>query len=167
MCGCSLLNGVWKLDNWATRLFITFSVTLLHHIQLVPYMAAKLLLAPLSSSSSSSKIRIYQNQHHGHPWLPSYRAQLRRKASVRVSLDDPAFSASCYQTLFTLADTTGYSQASYYTSLGLFVISVPGLWSLIKRSVKSKVYMNSCFVRTYICSFSSKEKWVREVPICQ
>ncbi|XP_020245413.1 protein COFACTOR ASSEMBLY OF COMPLEX C SUBUNIT B CCB1, chloroplastic [Asparagus officinalis] len=27
----------------------------------------------------------------------------------------------------------------YYTSLGLFVISVPGLWSLIKRSVKSKV----------------------------
>lgn len=32
-----------------------------------------------------------------------------------------------------------YSPASYYTSLGLFVISVPGLWSLIKRSVKSKV----------------------------
>ncbi|KAI4375519.1 hypothetical protein MLD38_013378 [Melastoma candidum] len=39
-----------------------------------------------------------------------------------------------------LADTTaGYSLASYYTSLGLFVISVPGLWSLIKRSVKSKI----------------------------
>jgi len=35
--------------------------------------------------------------------------------------------------------TGGYSLASYYTSLGLFVISVPGLWSLIKRSVKSKV----------------------------
>ncbi|VVB04163.1 unnamed protein product [Arabis nemorensis] len=33
----------------------------------------------------------------------------------------------------------GYSLASYYTSLGLFVISVPGLWSLIKRSVKSKI----------------------------
>ncbi|CAM8949834.1 unnamed protein product [Rhodiola kirilowii] len=37
------------------------------------------------------------------------------------------------------ADTQGYSLASYYTSLGLFVISVPGLWSLIKRSVKSKI----------------------------
>ncbi|KAK1413820.1 hypothetical protein QVD17_29556 [Tagetes erecta] len=37
------------------------------------------------------------------------------------------------------ADAVGYSSASYYTSLGLFVISVPGLWSLIKRSVKSKV----------------------------
>lgn len=37
------------------------------------------------------------------------------------------------------ADSVGYSLASYYTSLGLFVISVPGLWSLIKRSVKSKV----------------------------
>jgi hypothetical protein len=35
--------------------------------------------------------------------------------------------------------TGGYSLASYYTSLGLFVISVPGLWSLIKRSVKSKI----------------------------
>lgn len=131
-----------------------------------PYMAAKLLLAPLSSFSSSN-LRIYQNQHHGHPRLPSYRAQPRRKASVHASLDDPAFSASCYRTLFTLADTAGYSQASYYTSLGLFVISVPGLWSLIKRSVKSKVYMNSCFLHTYICSLSSKEKWVREVPICQ
>ncbi|MCO5556005.1 hypothetical protein L7F22_009549 [Adiantum nelumboides] len=33
----------------------------------------------------------------------------------------------------------GYSQASYYTSLGLFIISVPGIWSLIKRSTKSKI----------------------------
>lgn len=42
--------------------------------------------------------------------------------------------------MFELADAAvGYSTASYYTSLGLFVISVPGLWSLIKRSVKSKV----------------------------
>lgn len=42
---------------------------------------------------------------------------------------------------FLLGDTldVGYSQASYYTSLGLFIISVPGLWSLIKRSVKSKI----------------------------
>lgn len=45
-----------------------------------------------------------------------------------------------HESLFLLAaDTAGYSVASYYTSLGLFVISVPGLWSLIKRSVKSKV----------------------------
>lgn len=42
--------------------------------------------------------------------------------------------------LLLMAETGGgYSLASYYTSLGLFVISVPGLWSLIKRSVKSKV----------------------------
>lgn len=38
-----------------------------------------------------------------------------------------------------LAEGPGYSQASYYTSLGLFVISVPGIWSLVKRSTKSKV----------------------------
>uniref|UniRef100_A0A1J3CBW3 Protein COFACTOR ASSEMBLY OF COMPLEX C SUBUNIT B CCB1, chloroplastic n=1 Tax=Noccaea caerulescens TaxID=107243 RepID=A0A1J3CBW3_NOCCA len=42
--------------------------------------------------------------------------------------------------LLLMAETGGgYSLASYYTSLGLFVISVPGLWSLIKRSVKSKI----------------------------
>lgn len=54
-------------------------------------------------------------------------------ALLTTSLSSPSSS------LFLLADTAGYSLASYYTSLGLFVISVPGLWSLIKRSVKSKV----------------------------
>lgn len=51
--------------------------------------------------------------------------------------------------LFFLADSFlggGYSQASYYTSLGLFVISIPGLWSLIKRSVKSKVINNEYYM---------------------
>ncbi|CAA7032620.1 unnamed protein product [Microthlaspi erraticum] len=44
------------------------------------------------------------------------------------------------ESLLLMAETGGgYSLASYYTSLGLFVISVPGLWSLIKRSVKSKI----------------------------
>ncbi|CAM6118461.1 unnamed protein product [Calypogeia fissa] len=38
-----------------------------------------------------------------------------------------------------IAEGPGYSQASYYTSLGLFVISVPGIWSLVKRSTKSKI----------------------------
>ena len=41
------------------------------------------------------------------------------------------------------AESTGYSQASYYASLGLFVISFPGLYSLIKRSTKSKVRSNN------------------------
>jgi len=33
--------------------------------------------------------------------------------------------------------TTSYSKASYYTTLGLYVISFPGLYSLVKRSVKA------------------------------
>ena len=55
----------------------------------------------------------------------------RRRLRAAVLLDAAAAAAA--------AGGTGYSQASYYTSLGLFVLSVPGLWSLIKRSVKSKV----------------------------
>ncbi|GBG79591.1 hypothetical protein CBR_g29738 [Chara braunii] len=45
--------------------------------------------------------------------------------------------------LFSLAaaddGSAGYSKLSYYTSLGLFVLSAPGLWSLVKRSAKSKI----------------------------
>ena len=41
--------------------------------------------------------------------------------------------------LFALAEAAGYSQASYYTSLGLFLLSLPGVWSLVKRATKSKV----------------------------
>lgn len=74
-----------------------------------------------------------------------------KKHVARVSLHDPLVWSSdigeyiIHQQrqnpyhLVLLAETAGYSLASYYTSLGLFVISVPGLWSLIKRSVKSKI----------------------------
>ncbi|OMO85554.1 hypothetical protein CCACVL1_10103 [Corchorus capsularis] len=69
---------------------------------------------------------------------------------ARLSLQETILSSSAVadhlqhyhqnpDSLFLLAESTGYSLASYYTSLGLFVISVPGLWSLIKRSVKSKI----------------------------
>jgi len=33
----------------------------------------------------------------------------------------------------------GYSQGSYNVTLGLFVLALPGLWSLVKRSTKSKI----------------------------
>jgi len=60
-----------------------------------------------------------------------------RVAPARASLDSAAVLLDAAAAV--AAGGTGYSQASYYTSLGLFVLSVPGLWSLIKRSVKSKV----------------------------
>lgn len=36
-------------------------------------------------------------------------------------------------------DESGYSKSSYYATLFLFLISFPGLYSLVKRSAKSKV----------------------------
>ena len=36
-------------------------------------------------------------------------------------------------------DGSGFSQASYYTTLALFVVSFPGVYSLVTRSVKSKI----------------------------
>ncbi|KAF8390753.1 hypothetical protein HHK36_025280 [Tetracentron sinense] len=98
--------------------------------------AAKLVSPPLSSLSIiPCKSRSREHQQ----WLGRPHATRTRKLVVRVSLHDPISSISS-SALFSIAETsTGYSLASYYTSLGLFVISVPGLWSLIKRSVKSKI----------------------------
>ncbi|KAG2562359.1 protein COFACTOR ASSEMBLY OF COMPLEX C SUBUNIT B CCB1, chloroplastic-like [Panicum virgatum] len=63
------------------------------------------------------------------------RRRRLRASPARASLDRAAVLLDAA----AAAGGTGYSQASYYTSLGLFVLSVPGLWSLIKRSVKSKI----------------------------
>ncbi|PIN01145.1 hypothetical protein CDL12_26350 [Handroanthus impetiginosus] len=110
-------------------------------------MATKLLISPISPHCTFST----QDPPHIPPWLRRGRVSTRQRSPVvRISssMDDALLSTSSAlvehlhhhpQSLFLLADSAGYSLASYYTSLGLFVISVPGLWSLIKRSVKSKV----------------------------
>lgn len=36
------------------------------------------------------------------------------------------------------ATSVGYSKFSYYTTLGLYVLSFPGLWSVVKRATKTK-----------------------------
>ncbi|KAL5058854.1 hypothetical protein RYX36_030458 [Vicia faba] len=99
-------------------------------------MAAKMmLLSPPPLPFHTNKL---QQWHHHH--LPTPKPK-----KLRVSLHESAEFITQQQqllnhnSLFLLTETTGYSLASYYTSLGLFVISVPGLWSLIKRSVKSKI----------------------------
>lgn len=112
-------------------------------------MAAKLLLSPLSLPSSFLSTREFQH-HHRHLCL---RTKPRNRFTVHAFTDvlftaattsAPLLVLDQFQenpsSLFSIAAAdSGYSVASYYTSLGLFVISVPGLWSLIKRSVKSKV----------------------------
>lgn len=123
-------------------------------------MAAKLLLSPLSLPSSFLSTREFQH-HHRHLCL---RTKPRNRFTVHAFTDvlftaattsAPLLVLDQFQenpsSLFSIAAAdSGYSVASYYTSLGLFVISVPGLWSLIKRSVKSKVFhlFNS------MCTFS-------------
>lgn len=76
-----------------------------------------------------------------HPWRRSLSRSLKVRSSLlqEAATSSPLLHPSSSPHLLFLADSVAYSQASYYTSLGLFVISVPGLWSLIKRSVKSKV----------------------------
>lgn len=53
-----------------------------------------------------------------------------------------AVSAALPLPSFLLSDeaagSVGYSKFSYYTTLGLYVLSFPGLWSVIKRATKTK-----------------------------
>ncbi|KAL6139365.1 hypothetical protein ACLB2K_057670 [Fragaria x ananassa] len=119
-------------------------------------MAAEVLSwTPIVPSLSRSKAVKDISQQQAQPWL-SRRSSAKRRCAVHASLAESLIASSSSSpplvlldqfhqqtpstSLFLLAaDTAGYSLASYYTSLGLFVISVPGLWSLIKRSVKSKI----------------------------
>ncbi|KAI3811877.1 hypothetical protein L1987_16573 [Smallanthus sonchifolius] len=93
-------------------------------------MAVAKLLLPSLTPLSKLEITRSPSVHRQQPW----GSKKKKKKAISASL--------LHETspLFVVADAAvGYSSASYYTSLGLFVISVPGLWSLIKRSVKSKV----------------------------
>lgn len=114
-------------------------------------MASKVvLLSPCISyipsipeSKNPSKIHIYT--HTQQPWnkpKPKRCLVLPLQSTIHQTLVSSAALAHPSSVLILLSESGavgGYSEASYYTSLGLFVISVPGLWSLIKRSVKSKV----------------------------
>ncbi|XP_058102880.1 protein COFACTOR ASSEMBLY OF COMPLEX C SUBUNIT B CCB1, chloroplastic [Magnolia sinica] len=98
--------------------------------------AAKLISAPLISFPCKFKGSSCQQEQ----WIgPGPRIQKPKRLVGHLSLQDPTFVETSTPAIFHLAENAGYSLASYYTSLGLFVISVPGLWSLIKRSVKSKI----------------------------
>nr|GEV11033.1 protein cofactor assembly of complex C subunit B CCB1, chloroplastic [Tanacetum cinerariifolium] len=102
-------------------------------------VVAKLLLPSPLNTTSNLKLTKQTPSFHNHQHPTCRPNKNRHVPRITSSLQETALIA--VQTpMFELADAAvGYSTASYYTSLGLFVISVPGLWSLIKRSVKSKV----------------------------
>lgn len=126
--------------------------------------AAKVLLSPPHPHPLCS-LSFHANFHQLHPWL-RWQPRPPTPKKLHVSLQDPITSSSSAlavadyithqqlnpNSLVLLADGAGYSLASYYTSLGLFVISVPGLWSLIKRSVKSKVIPVVYFICLFLAS---------------
>ena len=71
-------------------------------------------------------------------------ALLRRRAAVAEVLAAGASVDGLVGSGGELASIAeGYSKSSYYTALGLFLFSLPGLWSLIKRSTKSKIVKKS------------------------
>ncbi|KAI9176274.1 hypothetical protein LWI28_000644 [Acer negundo] len=131
-------------------------------------MATKILSPNPHLLCSLLRTTTTQQQHH--PSWPSRepirtaRPKKHLAVAVPVSMQEPLLSSTSAlvehfsnahqnnESFYLLAESAGYSLASYYTSLGLFVISVPGLWSLIKRSVKSKIVQ-----KTFIGEVESKK----------
>jgi hypothetical protein len=54
-----------------------------------------------------------------------------------------------------------YSKASYYTVLGLYLLSFPGLWSTVKRSTTAKIKRKT-FIQPGEKSVSEKAKNLRQ-----
>eukprot|EP00210_Caulerpa_lentillifera_P001506 g1444.t1 len=61
-------------------------------------------------------------------------------------LTPPLFLVASAGPVFAVELPSSLPQGSYYVTLGLFVMTVPGLWSLIKRSTKSKIKRRSYLV---------------------
>jgi hypothetical protein len=105
--------------------------------------------------------------------VESREASLEKIPSLSTPAKDPAapstalysFAAPLIISALSSADAPagGYSQASYYTTLGLFVLSAPGLWSLIKRSTKSKVSPSICVLG---CDFRFASRVSRSTSDC-
>ncbi|KAL4558316.1 hypothetical protein LXL04_036514 [Taraxacum kok-saghyz] len=100
-------------------------------------MAVAKLLLPSLNLPSKLKLAREPPSLHNHPW--GLKKERRRYLPGISSSFHETASIAFHSTLFVLAHAAiGYSNASYYTSLGLFVISIPGLWSLIKTFVEEQ-----------------------------
>jgi hypothetical protein len=95
-----------------------------------------LAFAPPSSKSLPPRARAVSAPHRQLSLLPPLGAfdvssLISDAASSALSGEDGGGASTSF--------TPTYSNASYYTTLALYVASFPGLWSQIKRSTKAKV----------------------------
>jgi len=113
---------------------------------------APLVLARLPFHRISSDRTVLQMARAG-----SFNMRVRASDSGESTQQSTGFDSSLFLTVFmsTLAvqqldmlsafaqdasiQSSGPPASSYYVSLGLFLMTLPGLWSLIKRSPKAKI----------------------------
>ncbi|TQD84342.1 hypothetical protein C1H46_030123 [Malus baccata] len=96
-------------------------------------------LSQRSLGTNKKREVVMSSLHESLGSTSSYLVPLLLEPPQQLNASSSSISSSLMFVVGAAEGAVGYSLASYYTSLGLFVISVPGLWSLIKRSVKSKV----------------------------
>ncbi|KAM1357528.1 hypothetical protein EV1_044289 [Malus domestica] len=96
-------------------------------------------LSQRSLGTNKKREVVMSSLHESLVSTSSYLVPLLLEPPQQLNASSSSISSSLMFVVGAAEGAVGYSLASYYTSLGLFVISVPGLWSLIKRSVKSKV----------------------------
>eukprot|EP00960_Hanusia_phi_P026406 746238-Hanusia_phi.AAC.3 len=109
----------------------------------LPLRSLKISPTPVSSSRSGTTAL------RAHAELPSVAQAMQVRLAEREKarcLGTRLISLSPDALLFLAAEAAGkakefkpeYAQESYYATLGLYLLSLPGAWSLIKRSVEYK-----------------------------
>mmetsp|Transcript_9974 Transcript_9974/g.11064 ORF Transcript_9974/g.11064 Transcript_9974/m.11064 type:complete len:277 (+) Transcript_9974:93-923(+) len=100
--------------------------------------AVSCLLVSLTLSTSVDAFAI--------PTRTTVMRKYSESPTVRNMIQDPSDLSQMLFHFNTLADASTadvieptYSKASYYTTLGLYVMSFPGLWSQVKRSTTAKL----------------------------
>lgn len=77
---------------------------------------------------------------------PMHTVSQTQRTETQLHLMDPLHSLGEVMSSLSIADAADgvpgestYSRVSYYTVLGLYVMSFPGIWSQVKRSTSAKV----------------------------
>eukprot|EP01024_Parvocaulis_polyphysoides_P035512 TRINITY_DN3145_c1_g1_i3.p1 TRINITY_DN3145_c1_g1~~TRINITY_DN3145_c1_g1_i3.p1 ORF type:complete len:302 (-),score=50.38 TRINITY_DN3145_c1_g1_i3:182-1087(-) len=88
------------------------------------------------NNNHKSQIQLEQNQkNQNFDEIPNYLMYVSGFQIFLSAVSSPALAQETSEGIFT----PGFSKESYYVTLGLFVLSLPGLWSLIKRAPKAKI----------------------------
>jgi len=120
---------------------------------MIPGKLSCVLLLALSASSdaftSPSQLPAFATKSNNVSQMKQFTTSSKPTSHVSMMIDPSVMDIFSSTSVSALADAAPdavpssgevtYSNVSYYTTLGVYVLSFPGLWSQIKRSTSAKI----------------------------